>query len=64
MISLNSLAAFTQEITRSAGIDPARQTDVVRTAAASQAMPEKRLSEVPAAPSQPLARGSLLDVRV
>ncbi|MCS6932966.1 MAG: hypothetical protein NZM27_12240 [Acetobacteraceae bacterium] len=64
MISLNSLAAFTQEVTRSAGFEPVRPPETVRTAAAAPAMPEKRLMEVPAPPAQPLARGSLLDLRV
>lgn len=64
MISLNSLAAFTQEITRNAGFEPVRPPEAVRTAAAAPAMPEKRLMEVPAAPAQPTARGSLLDLRV
>lgn len=64
MINLNSLAAFTQEVTRSAGFEPVRPPEAVRTAAAAPAMPEKRLMEVPAAPAQPMARGSLLDLRV
>ncbi len=64
MISLNSLAAFTQEVTRSAGFEPVRPPQAVRTAAAAPLPPEKRLMEVPAAPAQPLARGSLLDLRV
>jgi hypothetical protein len=64
MISLNSLAAFTQEVTRSAGIEPVRPPEAIRTAAAAPATPEKRLTDVPAAPAQPMARGSLLDLRV
>jgi hypothetical protein len=64
MISLNSLAAFTQEVTRSAGFEPVRPPEAVRTAAAAPAVPEKRLMEVPAPPAQPMARGSLLDLRV
>lgn len=68
MISLNSLAAFTQEVTRSAGIQPARGEGPhaqVRQAAA----PQRVLESAPppgALPQggQPPPRGSLLDLRV
>ena len=71
MISLNSLAAFTQEVTRSAGIQPQRGPDRrepgIREAAAAPA--QRRLETAPppgaAAPGgQVPPRGSLLDLRV
>ena len=69
MISLNSLAAFTQEVTRNAGIQPVRGADrpaeAVRTA---QPTPSRTLDMVPPSgslpPLQVLPRGSLLDLRV
>lgn len=67
MISLNALAAFTQEVTRNAGIQPVRAPD---TAAARNASPppQRTLGTVPLAGSLPpreaLPRGSLLDLRV
>jgi hypothetical protein len=65
MISLNSLAAFTQEVTRGAGLQPARgpMPEPVLAAAAPTA-PQRPLGAVPPAPAQPLPRGSLLDLRV
>jgi len=68
MLSLNSLAAFTQEVTRSAGIQqqrtPDRAADFIQAAAA----PQRVLQSAPPAgalPSGPaLPRGSLLDLRV
>jgi hypothetical protein len=67
MLSLNSLAAFTQEVTRSAGIQPVR--DRVPDAARAAAPPPQRILEAAppagALPSgQALPRGSLLDLRV
>ena len=69
MISLNSLAAFTQEVTRSAGIQPVRGTDRPTEAARSASPPPQRtLETVPPSGSIPamqmLPRGSLLDLRV
>lgn len=68
MLSLNSLAAFTAEVTRSAGIQPQRGPaagapfagDTVQGVAA----PQKALPAVPPPPQQALPRGSLLDLRV
>lgn len=66
MISLNSLAAFTAEVSRLQGPAQAR-------AAASAAspgvppvtpLPQRPLEAVPPAPSGPMPRGSLLDLRV
>ena len=68
MLSLNSLSAFTQEVTRNAGIQPVRGTD--RTDTARNATPAQRiLQSAPPAGSAPppggtLPRGSLLDLRV
>ncbi|MBR0662503.1 hypothetical protein [Neoroseomonas oryzicola] len=70
MISLNSLAAFTQEVTRSAGIQPARSTDRPEAAArGSSPAPQRILQSAPPAGAAPPAgqtppRGSLLDLRV
>ncbi|WP_338662861.1 hypothetical protein VQH23_22290 [Pararoseomonas sp. SCSIO 73927] len=65
MISSNSLAAFTQDVSRAAGIGEVRP---VRAAAGgaerSAAPPQRALEAVPAAPATPLPRGSLLDLRV
>lgn len=65
MIALNSLAAFTAEVSRSQG--PAQ----ARAASASPApvpptAPEasRRLDALPPQPMSPLPRGSLLDLRV
>ena len=70
MISLNSLAAFTQEVTRSAGIQQVRgpeRPDAAAGRAASPA-PQRILEAVPPAGALPagqsLPRGSLLDLRV
>ncbi|SHI89664.1 hypothetical protein SAMN02745194_01303 [Roseomonas rosea] len=64
MISTNSLAAFTQDVSRAAGIG---QVQPVRTGGSSNgqsAPPQRALEAVPAAPATPLPRGSLLDLRV
>ncbi|MBR0679992.1 hypothetical protein GXW74_05800 [Roseomonas eburnea] len=70
MLSLNSLAAFTQEVTRSAGIQPVRGSERPEAAArgAASAVPQRTLGAVPPAGALPsgqtLPRGSLLDLRV
>lgn len=69
MISLNSLAAFTQEVTRSAGIQAVRGVDRPQDATrAATAPPQRTLDAAPPsgspAPLQILPRGSLLDLRV
>ncbi|MFC7736765.1 hypothetical protein ACFQX4_13105 [Roseomonas sp. GCM10028921] len=66
MISTNALAAFTQDVSRAAGISGVQP---VRAApgggGGNAAAPAQRLLEsVPAAPAAPLPRGSLLDLRV
>jgi hypothetical protein len=68
MISLNSLAAFTQEVTRSSGIQPVRGpapssgSQAPRTTAGPA--PQRPLEQVPPQPATALPRGSLLDLRV
>ena len=69
MLSLNSLSAFTQEVSRNAGVQPVRGTE--RTdASRNAAVPAQRiLQSAPPAGSAaptgtPLPRGSLLDLRV
>ena len=68
MISLNSLASFTQEVARTRpaqgaagqGIPPVQQAQ----ARAQDAQPQRALEAVPPQPNRPLPRGSLLDLRV
>jgi len=66
MISASTIAAFTQEISRSIGAlraEPMRQMELPRVDVAS-ALPQKRLLELPSSlPSGNLPRGSLLDLR-
>ena len=68
MISTNSLAAFTQDVSRAAGLKevrPVRSPQGPGGSAGAQAAPAQRLLEaVPPAPAGPLPRGSLLDLRV
>ena len=68
MLSLNSLAAFTAEVTRSAGIQPQRGAQAPQAAGTDPvldiAAPQKALPRVPPQPQQTLPRGSLLDLRV
>jgi hypothetical protein len=66
MISASTIAAFTQEISRSIGpsrSEPTRPPEAPRIDVASTS-PQKRLLEVPASPPPGnLPRGSLLDLR-
>jgi hypothetical protein len=65
MISLNSLAAFTQEVSRSAQFEPVRQPSGPAAALNQAAAVQQRaLEAVPPPPAKPLPRGSLLDLRV
>jgi hypothetical protein len=77
MISLNSLAAFTAEVTRNAGLQPSRGVAGARGAEAAMPPPGGGIEPVsaspaqrplgavpPAPPSTPPPRGSLLDLRV
>ena len=66
MISSNSLAAFTAEASRNAGIQANVQPMRGTAPEAQRAAPSggRTLGEVPPAPGQALPRGSLLDLRV
>lgn len=68
MLSLNSLSAFTQEVTRSAGITPVRGTDRPDAARNAAPAPQRILqtapSGAPPAGGTNVPRGSLLDLRV
>ena len=67
MISTNSLAAFTQDVSRAAGIGqvrPVRSTQGQQGGSSPSLGGQRALEAVPAAPTSPLPRGSLLDLRV
>jgi len=64
MISTNSLAAFTQDVARAAGIGPVQPVRSSGGPSAQPAPPQRLLESVPPAPSAPMPRGSLLDLRV
>ncbi len=65
MISSNSLAAFTQDVSRAAGIGEVRPLRPTAAQPGSGSAPAQRaLDAVPALPASPLPRGSLLDLRV
>ena len=70
MITTNSLAAFAQEVTRNRPVteaSPVRRRDPAPasgTDITAQPVAQRRLDAVPPAPSKPLPRGSLLDLRV
>ncbi len=67
MIASNSLAAFTAEVSRNAGLTQARApvTSPGSTEAPRSAVPaQRKLEAVPPQPSSPLPRGTLLDLRV
>jgi hypothetical protein len=63
MISMNSLAAFTAEVSRMQGPVQARAA-ASPPAAGTSAEPQRRLEALPPPPATPLPRGSLLDLRV
>ena len=64
MISTNALAAFTQDVSRMAGIGQVQPVRSTQGQAAAASPPQRLLEAVPAAPPSPLPRGSLLDLRV
>ncbi|MBR0651122.1 hypothetical protein GXW78_15730 [Roseomonas terrae] len=70
MLSLNTLSAFTQEVTRSAGIQPVRGPERADAARGAGVPPQRILESAPPTGSAPpaggasLPRGSLLDLRV
>ncbi len=63
MISMNSLAAFTAEVSRMQGPAQARAATASPAPGASPE-PQRRLEALPPPPASPLPRGSLLDLRV
>lgn len=63
MITLNSLAAFTAEVTRAQGPTQARGA-ASGPLPGTPLTPDRRLEALPPPPATPLPRGSLLDLRV
>ena len=67
MLSLNSIAAVSQEVAANAGIiqarSPVQPVDVLRGNGQGQSA-QRSLEAVPPEPSKPMPRGSLLDLRV
>lgn len=65
MISLNSLAAFTAEISRVPGVQQARgTTSNSGQSPAAQQPTQRKLEALPGMPATPPPRGSMLDLRV
>jgi hypothetical protein len=65
MISMNSLAAFTAEVSRMQGPAQAQARAVTSApGGGASAEPSRRLDALPPPPSTPLPRGSLLDLKV
>jgi hypothetical protein len=65
MIAMNSLAAFTAEVSRAQGAAKTRGTSASPQPLQPLAAPPQRtLDSLPAAPGSALPRGSLLDLRV
>ena len=64
MISMNSLAAFTAEVSRMQGPAQARAATSAPTSPAASPEAPRRLDALPPPPATPMPRGSLLDLRV
>ena len=68
MLSLNSIASFSQEIAANAGIiqarSPVQPVDALGNNRQAQTSQQRSLEAVPPEPSKPMPRGSLLDLRV
>jgi hypothetical protein len=66
MISMNSLAAFTAEVSRATGPAQARAATATPQGGQAPTAPDamRRLDALPAQPTSPLPRGSLLDLKV
>lgn len=68
MITTNSLAAFTQEVSRNRPTlspqGPPQGAPPTERAARPEQAAERRLEAVPPQPSKPTPRGSLLDLKV
>ena len=67
MLSLNSIAAVSQEVSANAGViqarSPVQPVDVLRGNGQGQSA-QRSLDAVPPEPTKPMPRGSLLDLRV
>ncbi|MCZ8148488.1 MAG: hypothetical protein O9325_11655 [Roseomonas sp.] len=61
---MNSLAAFTAEVSRMQGAAPARAATSPSTPPSASPEAPRRLDALPPPPAAPMPRGSLLDVRV
>jgi len=64
MITLNSLSAFAQEISRRPPVEPVRSVSPTPPAPGPGSETQRRLEAVPPQPVRPVPRGSLLDLRV
>jgi hypothetical protein len=63
MIAMNSLAAFTAEVSRSQASQQVRAATTPQTLSPSTE-PTRRLDALPPQPTGPMPRGSLLDLKV
>ena len=67
MLSLNSIASVSQEVSANAGViqarSPVQPVDVLRGNGQGQSS-QRSLEAVPPEPTKPMPRGSLLDLRV
>jgi hypothetical protein len=68
MLSLNAIAAVSQEIAANAGIiqarSPVQPVDALGNKRQAQTSQQRSLEAVPPEPAKPMPRGSLLDLRV
>lgn len=64
MINTNALAAFTTQVAPTRPATPVRSASPGAAPAGDVQPPQLKLEAVPAAPTRPLPRGSLLDLRV
>jgi hypothetical protein len=64
MISMNSLSAFTAEVSRMQGPAQARAATSAPTASPGAPDTTRRLDALPPPPASPMPRGSLLDLKV
>jgi hypothetical protein len=66
MISTNSLAAFTAEVSRIPGVTPVRGPNPSSSSpqGGGTEPAQRRLEALPPQPTTPLPRGSLLDLRI
>ena len=66
MINTNALAAFTTQVAPTHSATPVRSASLGAStpSAGDVQLPQLKLDAVPTAPTRPLPRGSLLDLRV